>query len=251
MFAKALATHGNCNFVSVSPDDILDEFIGNSEKKMKKCFESSQKMARDYGNSSIIFFDECDRLFQKPGRNDCKVISNIQGIFQVVMDGVHKPKGQVVVLAATNYKERLPEAIRSRFQKEIKIDRPHLSERVEIIKLVIGKSTKSIRSNMKESDFNQLGEDTKGASGRDLKMLVKNTLDVRRTSTKEYDGLWCKDRDGIYVPCACIDINKCQAERFSYVGRPEGYEARPPPLSYNHFDDAIKTYGVSPNDQEE
>ena len=246
LIAKAVASHANCSFTCVSPDDVLNAFIGKSEEKMREIFKTAKSEAVVQENTSVLFFDECDRLFRKGGKNDCEVSSNITAIFQECMDGVQKPSGQVVVLAATNHPERLPQAILSRFQNRIEVQLPGAQERKIIIKLQIEKKTINIRSDMKEAHFDRLAEATEGASGRDIETLVKNALKVRRISTTNYDGWWCKDEEGVYVPCFHSWTSLCKKEKFSYNQRPNVYKARSPPLSYKHFEEAIEKYGLSP-----
>jgi len=246
-----LANQGNCSFKSVSPDTILNAYVGNSEKKMREIFNTAKHEAHDQDNTSILFFDECDRLFRKPGSNDCEVSSNITGIFQDCMDGVQQTMGDVVVLAATNHLELIPGEILSRFQNRIEVHLPDAQARIAITKLQIEKKTKdTLRSELKEADFDRLAEVTEGASGRDIKWLVKNTLKERVLSTKNHNGWWCKDEEDYYVPCYHSCTKKCKAEKFLYNQRPEAYKVRPPPLSYVHFKEAIDKYGVSPSQQD-
>lgn len=247
LIAKAVASHADCSFTCVSPDDVLNAFIGKSEEKMRDIFKTAKSEAVVQENTSVLFFDECDRLFRKGGKNDCEVSSNITAIFQECMDGVQKPSGQVVVLAATNHPEKIPQAILSRFQNMIEVQLPDAQDRITITKLQIEKRTKdTLRSDMKEADFDRLAEATEGASGRDIKWLVKNALKVRRISTTNHDGWWCKDEEGVYIPCFHSWTSLCKKEKFSYNQRPDGYKARSPPLSYRHFEQAIKNYGLSP-----
>ena len=95
LIAKAVASHANCSFTCVSPDDVLNAFVGKSEEKMR---EISKAEAVEHKNTSVLFFDEADRLFRKPGKNDCEVSSNITAIFQECMDGVQQPKGKAGVM---------------------------------------------------------------------------------------------------------------------------------------------------------
>ena len=217
---------------------------------MRARFKFAKTKAVELNNTSILFIDECDGLFRKSSRNDPESTVNITRIFQECMNGILEPKGQVVVLAATNYREMLPPAILSRFQYKIEVKLPDKHERVEITKLQIRKRTKKdLRTDMTEADFNSLAEETEGASGRDLEMLVKNTLQVRRTFTKNHDGWWCKDDAGNFVPCNHTDRVSCGAELFSYARRPG--KVKNEPLSLKHFRESIDKFGVSPQFQEE
>jgi len=57
MFARALATESNFNFISIKGPEIFDKFVGDSEKRVREIF----KQAR-YSSPTIIFFDEIDAI---------------------------------------------------------------------------------------------------------------------------------------------------------------------------------------------
>ena len=57
MFAKALATKGGCIFIKISPDDILIEFIGKSEERMRGVFLIAKEKAAETGKTAVLFID--------------------------------------------------------------------------------------------------------------------------------------------------------------------------------------------------
>ena len=60
MFAKAIATESNFNFISVKGPEIYSKYVGSSEKKVREIFRKARLCA-----PSIIFFDEIDALAAK------------------------------------------------------------------------------------------------------------------------------------------------------------------------------------------
>ena len=65
MFARALATESNINFIHIKGPEIFDQYVGQSEKMIRNIF----KRAR-YCAPSLIFFDEIDVLAKKRGNNE-------------------------------------------------------------------------------------------------------------------------------------------------------------------------------------
>ena len=244
MFAKALATSGGCIFIKISPDDILNEFIGKSEERMRGVFLVAKEKAAETGKAAVLFIDECDRLFRKPGRNDCEVSSNITGIFQECMNGITEPKGQLIVLGATNYKEKLPSPILSRFANKIQIDLPGVEERIAIAKLNI-KSSHSLT----DDDFARFAEMTEGYSGRDIfNLITKGAKPAARAEAIHHNGAWCKNEEDRYIPCYHSLDHPCRAKEsgtFTEVKeRTRTVEFRPRPLAMKHIESGIDLLGV-------
>ncbi len=247
MFAQAVATHGNCNFIKVSPDDVLGMRLGDSEKKMRAYLNFAKEKAAQLGNTSVLFFEECNRLLRKPGKNHCEVTANITAIIQECLSGAADVEGRIVVLATTNHPEQMPIAIRSRM-KMIEVELPGPSERIAILQSELAKQTKNLRSNLQDCDFSYIADSTEGASGRDLKSLVENAMNIRVEATKRHNGRWCKDVEDFFVPCSHPRREDCKSpQQFAWGDQPQ--RARTPPLSLHHFEGAIKQYGVSPIDE--
>lgn len=240
MFAQALASNGGCIFFKISPDDILDEFIGKSEKKLRAAFLMAKEKAVEAGKTAVLFVDECDRLFRKPGRNDCEVTSNITGIFQECMNGITEPKGQLIVLGATNHKEKLPTPILSRFAYKIQIKLPDEEERIKIAK----RNIKSSHS-LSEDDFARFAALTDGYSGRDISNLFKTGAELaRKKEAIEHSGAWCKNKDDFFIPCYHSVDHPCRGiESGTYKEvkkRTKIEEFRPRPLAMKHIEIGMK-----------
>ena len=62
MFAKALATESNLNFISVKGPEIFNKYVGDSEKNIRDIFRKARLCA-----PTIIFFDEIDAIARKRG----------------------------------------------------------------------------------------------------------------------------------------------------------------------------------------
>lgn len=232
--------------MSVSPEDLLNDLIGGSEKRMRAVFDIAVSKSVESGQPTILFFDEIDGILGKTNHHDSKAEKHIIKIFQMCMEGARTCEGDVLVLAATNYRDDIPPAILSRFDKKISIELPAVEDLVQMMKLHIRK--RQARTSLTESQWRNLAEKMKleGASGRDVKHLMKKVVEIVKIQTEECQ-FWCRDEDGYYVPCSHDEPHMCGKERMS-VDEVKS-EARLPPLSFGHFEEAIAVYGISSNGQ--
>ena len=169
ILAKAVATEADSTFFSVSSSDLVSKWQGESERLVKNLFE----MARESpGGKAIIFIDEVDSLCGSRSEGESDSSRRIKTEFLVQMDGVGKTSNGVLVLGATNVPWELDAAIRRRFEKRVYIPLPEGFARTLMVKLNLGDTPSSLT----EDDFERIGEITGGASGSDIKVLVKEAL---------------------------------------------------------------------------
>jgi vacuolar protein-sorting-associated protein 4 len=191
--AKAVATEADSTFFSVSSADLISKWQGESERLVRQLFE----MARESdGGRAIIFIDEVDSLCGSRSEGESDSLRRVKTEFLVQMDGVGHQDGQVLVLGATNIPWELDAAIRRRFEKRVYIPLPEAEARTGMVKLNLGDTP----NNLTERDFEKLGDITKGASGSDIKVLVKEALmePLRRCQQAKQ---FYVDKDGNYHPC--------------------------------------------------
>lgn len=191
--AKAVATEADSTFFSVSSADLISKWQGESERLVRQLFE----MARESpGNRAIIFIDEVDSLCGSRSEGESDSLRRVKTEFLVQMDGVGKEDGQVLILGATNIPWELDAAIRRRFEKRVYIPLPEPEARTKMVKLHLGDTPNSLT----EEDFDRLGEITQGASGSDIKVLVKEALmqPLRRCQQAKQ---FIVDPQGGYHPC--------------------------------------------------
>jgi len=191
--AKAVATEADSTFFAVSSADLISKWQGESERLVRNLFE----MARESpGGKAIIFIDEVDSLCGSRSEGESDSARRVKTEFLVQMDGVGKADGQVLVLGATNVPWELDAAIRRRFEKRVYIPLPEPDARAYMCKLNLGDTP----NDLDEHDFEHLGEITYGASGSDIKVLVKEALmqPLRRCQQAKQFSI---DSEGFFTPC--------------------------------------------------
>uniref|UniRef100_A0A7S4JD61 vesicle-fusing ATPase n=1 Tax=Odontella aurita TaxID=265563 RepID=A0A7S4JD61_9STRA len=192
--AKAVATESDATFFSVSSADLISKWQGESERLVRNLFE----MARESdGGRAIIFIDEVDSLCGSRSEGESDSLRRVKTEFLVQMDGVGQAgKGDVLILGATNIPWELDAAIRRRFEKRVYIPLPEKEPRTFMVKLHLGDTPNSLT----DADFDTLGAITEGASGSDIKILVKEALmqPLRRCQQAKQ---FFPDNDGFLMPC--------------------------------------------------
>jgi uncharacterized protein (TIGR02996 family) len=161
--ARATAGEIKAAFISVGINDVLDMWIGNSERNLHSLFEQ----ARDH-KPCVLFFDEVDAL--GASRSDMRQHAGRQLINQFLseMDGVKASNEGVLILAATNAPWHLDSAFRrpGRFDRVLFVPPPDTTARAGILRLQCkGKPVEEI-------DYDHLGKKTENFSGADLKAVV-------------------------------------------------------------------------------
>jgi vacuolar protein-sorting-associated protein 4 len=189
--AKAVATEADSTFFSISSADLISKWQGESERLVRNLFE----LAREAGRA-IIFIDEVDSLCGSRSEGESDSLRRVKTEFLVQMDGVGNDAQQILVLGATNIPWELDAAIRRRFEKRVYIPLPEAESRAYMVRLHLGDTP----NDLTEADFEKLGHTTEGASGSDIKVLVKEALmePLRRCQQAKQ---FYVDSEGYYHPC--------------------------------------------------
>jgi len=170
LFAKALATEANCNFIVASGSDFAMKFIGEGVEKIKELFNLANK-----NKPCIIFIDEIDAVGKKrsdDGQSASKEHDNTLNSLLVELNGFSNSDG-VLIIGATNRVDLLdPALIRpGRIDKIIHIPFPNSKARQSIIQ---------IHSKGKPFDnsvsIDHLVDITQGLSGAQIENILNEAM---------------------------------------------------------------------------
>ncbi len=163
LLAKAVAGEADVPFFSMSGSDFVEMFVGVGASRVRDLFAQAKEKA-----PCIIFIDEVDAIGRARGKNPSMggndERENTLNQLLTEMDGFGTNTG-VIVLAATNRVEILDKALlrAGRFDRQIHVDLPELSERVAIFKVHL----KPLKLD-KNLDIELLARQTPGFSGADI-----------------------------------------------------------------------------------
>jgi SpoVK/Ycf46/Vps4 family AAA+-type ATPase len=168
--ARATAGEVQAGFLSVGISDVLDMWIGSSEKNLHELFEQGRR-----NKPCVLFFDEVDAL--GASRADMRQSGGRHLINQFLseLDGVDAVNDGMLILAATNAPWHLDNAFRrpGRFDRIVFVPPPDAPARAAILQLMLaGKPADGV-------DFDQIAKKTADFSGADLKAVVDQAVEAK------------------------------------------------------------------------
>jgi AAA+ superfamily predicted ATPase len=184
--ARAVAGEIGASFLSVSVNDVLDMWIGNSERNMHEIFETARRQA-----PCVIFLDELDALGAKRSRTAHNGMRNTVNQLLTELDGIDSAANEgVFVLAATNVPWDVDVALRrpGRLDRTLLVLPPDGPAREAILRY-------HLRDRPIENvDLGKLAKATDGLSGADLAHVCEAAaeralLDSARTGTVRMIGM--------------------------------------------------------------
>ncbi|MFF8604740.1 ATP-binding protein [Streptomyces sp. NPDC015346] len=178
--ARAVAGELGASFMSISLSDVLDMYIGTSEKNVHDIFETARRQA-----PCVVFLDELDALGAKRSRTHHSGLRNVVNQLLTELDGINGAENEgVFVLAATNVPWDVDLALRrpGRLDRTLLVLPPDAPAREAILRY-------HLRERPIESvDLGKLVKVTEDFSGADLAHLCETAaesalLESARTGT--------------------------------------------------------------------
>lgn len=168
--ARATAGEIRAGFIAVGIHEVLDMWIGNSEKNLHGIFEQARR-----NRPCVLFFDEVDAL--GASRSDMRQSAGRHLINQFLaeLDGATADNEGVLVLGATNAPWHLDSAFRrpGRFDRILFVPPPDAAARAAILRLqCAGKPQDGV-------DFDAVAKKTDAFSGADLKAVVDQAVEAK------------------------------------------------------------------------
>ncbi|XP_057582882.1 nuclear valosin-containing protein-like isoform X1 [Hippopotamus amphibius kiboko] len=138
LLAKAVANESGLNFISVKGPELLNMYVGESERAVRQVFQRAKNSA-----PCVIFFDEVDALC--PRRSVRETGASVRVVNQLLteMDGL-ETRQQVFIMAATNRPDIIDPAILrpGRLDKTLFVGLPPPADRLAILKTITKNGTK-------------------------------------------------------------------------------------------------------------
>jgi AAA+ superfamily predicted ATPase len=168
--ARATAGEIHAGFLSVGINDVLEMWIGSSERNLHALFEQARS-----NTPCVLFFDEVDAL--AASRTDLRASSGRHLINQFLaeLDGIGNNNDGVLILAATNAPWHLDSAFRrpGRFDRILFVPPPDLGARASILRLLCrNKPTQNI-------DYDHVAKKADQFSGADLKAVIDLAVEAK------------------------------------------------------------------------
>jgi transitional endoplasmic reticulum ATPase len=162
---RALASTGRLSVHSVKGAELMDKWVGSSEKAVRELF----RRARDSA-PSLVFLDEIDALAPRRGQSfDSGVTDRVVAALLTELDGIN-PLRDVVVLGATNRPDLIDPALLrpGRLEKLVFVEPPDAAARREILRT----AGKAIPLSA-DVNLDALADDLDGYSAADCVALLR------------------------------------------------------------------------------
>jgi transitional endoplasmic reticulum ATPase len=211
LLAKAAANESGVNFISVKGAELINKYIGESERAVREIFKKAKQAA-----PTVIFFDEIDALVPiraAAGGDSSRTTERVISQFLTEMDGIEELKG-VIVIAATNRLDMIDPAILrpGRFDLLLELSLPDKASRLEIFKI-------HTKGKLLDGDV-------------DIKLLVE--------MTERYSGA---DIEAICRKASMSAIRECIGQRTENrepFGNTQGRQRTEIKIGKRHFEEAVK-----------
>jgi len=164
MLARAVAAQAGVDFFSASGSSFVEMFVGRGAARIRRLFKEARKSGR-----AVIFIDELDAVggARSGGGGDGGTSEREQALNQLLveLDGFEKDPGTVIVIAASNYVDKLDRALLrpGRFDRQVLVAPPDRDGREAILRShAVGKPLAD------DLDLTDVARKTTGMTGAQL-----------------------------------------------------------------------------------
>ena len=165
LLAKAVANEADSNFISVKGPELLDKYVGESEKGVREVFAKARENA-----PTVVFFDEIDAIATERGSGTTTgVTERVVSQLLTELDGLEDLK-DVVVVATTNRPGLVDDALLrpGRLERHLRVGVPDEAGRREIF--TVHTEGRPLADDVK---LDQLARETDGYVGADIEAVCR------------------------------------------------------------------------------
>ncbi|OAX80454.1 hypothetical protein ACJ72_05216 [Emergomyces africanus] len=181
LLAKAVANESRANFISVKGPELLNKYVGESERAVRQVFVRARSSI-----PCVIFFDELDALVPRRDDTVSEASARVVNTLLTELDGLGSARQGIYVIAATNRPDIIdPAMLRpGRLETLLFVNLPSADERVEILQTLLRKLPIEFSEELKE-----LARSCEGFSGADLGSLLRRAgySAIKRRDTIRFD----------------------------------------------------------------
>jgi len=183
--AKCIAGSTDCYFISCTASSLQGMYIGSGSQNIRELFNAAKMLQKASNKGVIIFIDEIDSLGSRDSHSGGAGGEEDRTVNQLLaeMNGF-EDIDRIMVMAATNYAERLDDALTrsGRFSRQIYIPYPKESERQWLLDFYFSR----LKTPLSGTDTYAITDLTDGLSPADIKEVANESaiLAVRAGRTE-------------------------------------------------------------------
>ena len=186
LLAKAVANEAESNFISIKGPELLNKFVGESEKGIREVFSKARENA-----PTVVFFDEIDSIASERGQNsgDSGVGERMVSQLLTELDGLESLE-DVVVIATSNRPDLIDSALLrpGRLDRHVHVPVPDEDARRKIF--AVHTEAKPLAD---EVDLDKLARKTDGYVGADVEAVCR---EASMAASREFIGSVSREEVG-------------------------------------------------------
>jgi len=186
LLAKAVANESESNFISIKGPELLNKFVGESEKGVREVFSKARENA-----PTIVFFDEIDSIATERGQNsgDSGVGERVVSQLLTELDGLESLE-DVVVIATTNRPDLIDSALLrpGRLDRHVHVPVPDEDARRKILE--VHTRNKPLADDV---DLDAIARKTEGYVGADIEAVAR---EASMNASREFIGSVSREEVG-------------------------------------------------------
>ena len=186
LLAKAVANEAESNFISIKGPELLNKYVGESEKGVREVFKKARENA-----PTVVFFDEIDSIATERGRysGDSGVGERVVSQLLTELDGLEELE-DVVVIATTNRPDLIDSALLrpGRLDRQIHVPVPDEDARRAIFE--VHTRDKPLADDV---DLDRLAKRTEGYVGADIEAVCR---EASMAASREFIGSVAREEIG-------------------------------------------------------
>lgn len=179
--ARCIAGSVDCYFITCTASSLQGMYIGSGAENIRNLFEGAKDLSEASGKGVLIFIDELDSFGSRESHAGSASDESDRTLNQLLaeMSGF-EDVDKLMVIAATNYPERLDDALMrsGRFSRQINIDVPESEERQHMLEFYFNK----IKMDIEDATIVELSNLTEGMTPADIKEIANESgiLTIRK-----------------------------------------------------------------------
>ncbi|GAB3698536.1 CDC48 family AAA ATPase [Halorubrum pallidum] len=186
LLAKAVANESESNFISIKGPELLNKYVGESEKGVREVFSKARENA-----PTIVFFDEIDSIATERGTNsgDSGVGERVVSQLLTELDGLESLE-DVVVIATTNRPDLIDSALLrpGRLDRHVHVPVPDEEARRRIFE--VHTRNKPLSDDV---DLDALARKSEGYVGADIEAVAR---EASMNASREFIGSVSREEVG-------------------------------------------------------
>lgn len=209
LLAKAVANESRANFISVKGPELLNKYVGESERAVRQVFVRARSSI-----PCVIFFDELDALVPRRDDTLSEASARVVNTLLTELDGLGSARQGIYVIAATNRPDIIdPAMLRpGRLETLLFVNLPDDRERIDILRTLVRNLNVEVTP-----EIEILVRSCEGFSGADLGSLLRRAgySAIKRRDTIKFEDFVAARKE---IRPSVLDMKKYEKLRRDWGG---------------------------------